>query len=233
MVIFSGAGISAESGIATFRDHDGLWENYNIAEVASPTAWAEHPEVVQNFYNQRRKQIIEAEPNAAHHCIAALQQQFDVHVITQNIDDLHERAGSRQVLHLHGNIRLAKSSAPGAEYSQQFFKIDGWALNIHRDFAPDGYPLRPHVVWFGEAVPAYAQAQQLIKHADIFVVIGTSLTVYPVAALVQQIPAQCLAYYIDPNAHQHPLPEQYQSIASNASQGMQTLQQLLCRRLKL
>lgn len=181
IVIFSGAGMSAESGIHTFRDHNGLWENHNIQDVATPQAWAKNPELVQRFYNERRRSILNAQPNAAHQLIAQLEQHFDVAVITQNIDDLHERAGSQKVLHLHGNIRLAKSSAPNAQYSTEFYPIQGCELDIQHDRCPQGYPLRPHVVWFGEAVPAYADAMKIIQHADIFIVIGSTLSVYPVA----------------------------------------------------
>ena len=223
LVVFSGAGMSAESGIQTFRDHDGLWENYNIEDVATPEAWARNPQLVQDFYNQRRKHILQAQPNRAHQLIAQLQQHYHVNVITQNIDDLHERAGSDHVLHLHGNIRLAKSSGPNAEYSTEFYPIQGWELNLEKDHCPEGYPLRPHVVWFGEAVPAYAEAQEIVQQADIFIVIGSSLEVYPVAGLIHEIPQHCQAYYIDPKAHRPRMPVQYQLIAKTATEGMQQL----------
>jgi NAD-dependent deacetylase len=221
LVVFSGAGMSAESGIQTFRDHDGLWENYNIEDVATPEAWARNPQLVQDFYNQRRKHILDAQPNLAHQLIAQLQQYYHVNVITQNIDDLHERAGNDNVLHLHGNIRLAKSSGPDAKYSTEFYPIQGWELNLEKDRCPTGYPLRPHVVWFGEAVPAYAEAQDIVQHTDIFIVIGSSLEVYPVAGLIHEIPQHCQAYYIDPKAHQQSMPAQYQLIAKTATEGMQ------------
>ena len=223
LVVFSGAGMSAESGIQTFRDHDGLWENYNIEDVATPEAWARNPQLVQDFYNQRRKHILQAQPNRAHQLIAQLQQHYHINVITQNIDDLHERAGSDHVLHLHGNIRLAKSSGPNAEYSTEFYPIQGWELNLEKDHCPEGYPLRPHVVWFGEAVPAYAEAQEIVQQADIFIVIGSSLEVYPVAGLIHEIPQHCQAYYIDPKAHRPRMPVQYQLIAKTATEGMQQL----------
>ena len=155
--------------------------------------------------------------------IAELEDDFDVQVITQNIDDLHERAGSSEVLHLHGNIRLAKSSGPHAQYTTEFFPIEGDSLNLQQDLCPQGYPLRPHVVWFGEAVPAYEEALDLIQDADIFIVIGTSLVVYPVAGLVHEIPANCQAYYIDPKAAQVQLPAQFQRISKTATEGMQQL----------
>lgn len=227
LVIFSGAGMSAESGIQTFRDHDGLWENYNIEEVATPEAWARNPQLVQDFYNQRRKHILHAQPNRAHQLIAQLQQHYHLNVITQNIDDLHERAGNDNVLHLHGNIRPAKSSGPHAEYATEFYPIQGWELNLETDRCPLGYALRPHVVWFGEAVPAYAEAQKIVRQADIFIVIGSSLEVYPVAGLIHEIPQHCKAYYIDPKAHQLSMPKQYQLIAQTATAGMQQLFSIL------
>lgn len=227
LVVFSGAGMSAESGINTFRDSDGLWEQHRVEDVATPEAWARDPELVQRFYNQRRKNILNAQPNLAHQLIAQLQDRYDVHVITQNIDDLHERAGSAQVLHLHGNIRLAKSSGPNAQYTQELYPINGAELNLTADKCPDGYPLRPHVVWFGEAVPAYEDASALAQQADIFVVIGTSLVVYPVAGLVHNIPASCKAYYIDPKADHLRVPKQYQLINETAVKGMQFLAEQL------
>ncbi len=223
ITVFSGAGMSTESGIQTFRDGGGLWEQHRIEDVATPEAWAKNPELVQRFYNERRKNIMAAEPNTAHKLIAALEQKYAVQVITQNIDDLHERAGNQHVLHLHGNIRLAKSSGPNAQYSQEFYPIHGAELNLQKDFCPAGYPLRPHVVWFGEAVPAYEQANLAVQHADIFIVIGTSLAVYPVAGLVHDISANCTAYYIDPKADHLRVPKQYQLIAQTATAGMQTL----------
>ena len=227
LVVFSGAGMSAESGINTFRDSDGLWEQYRIEDVATPQAWARDPQLVQRFYNARRKNILEAEPNTAHLQIAQLQQDYDVHVITQNIDDLHERAGSSKVIHLHGNIRLAKTSGPDAQSTTQFYPVEETELDLNKHFCTAGYPLRPHVVWFGEAVPAYAEAQNCVQDADIFVVIGTSLQVYPVAGLIHDIPVSCQAYYIDPKADQQQLPVQFHKITQTATHGMQQLIQLL------
>ena len=227
LVVFSGAGMSAESGINTFRDSDGLWEQYRIEDVATPQAWARDPQLVQRFYNARRKNILEAEPNTAHLQIAQLQQDYDVHVITQNIDDLHERAGSSKVIHLHGNIRLAKTSGPDAQSTTQFYPVEETELDLNKHFCTAGYPLRPHVVWFGEAVPAYAEAQNCVQDADIFVVIGTSLQVYPVAGLIHDIPASCQDYYIDPKADQQQLSVQFHKITQTATHGMQQLIQLL------
>ncbi|PTV48302.1 NAD-dependent protein deacylase [Acinetobacter oleivorans] len=223
LVVFSGAGMSAESGISTFRDSNGLWENYDIQQVATPEAWQKNPALVQRFYNERRKNILESQPNSAHQYIAKLQDYFDVQVITQNIDDLHERAGSTKVLHLHGNIRLAKSSGPNAQFTTQFYDINGWKLDLEHDLCPDGYPLRPHVVWFGEAVPAYEEAIRVVQSADIFIVIGSTLSVYPVAGLVHEITAQCKAYYIDPKADHGRVPQQYELLKMSATQGMHKL----------
>ncbi|MEB3862802.1 NAD-dependent deacylase [Acinetobacter sp. IK31] len=223
LVVFSGAGMSAESGISTFRDSNGLWENYDIQQVATPEAWEKNPALVQRFYNERRKNILESQPNSAHQYIAKLQDYFDVQVITQNIDDLHERAGSLNVLHLHGNIRLSKSSGPDAQFTTRFYDINGWELDLDRDICPDGYPLRPHVVWFGEAVPVYEDAIKLVQSADIFIVIGSTLSVYPVAGLVHEISAQCKAYYIDPKADYVRVPQQYELLKLSATQGMHQL----------
>ncbi|HEO1764936.1 NAD-dependent deacylase [Acinetobacter baumannii] len=223
LVVFSGAGMSAESGIRTFRDSNGLWENYDIQQVATPEAWERNPALVQRFYNERRKNILEAQPNEAHQYIAKLQDYYDVQVITQNIDDLHERAGSQNVLHLHGNIRLAKSSGPDAQYTTQFYEVNGWKLDLEQDFCPNGYPLRPHVVWFGEAVPAYEEAIRLVQSADIFIVIGSTLSVYPVAALVHEIPHYTKAYYIDPQADHSRVPPQYKLLNMTATEGMHEL----------
>lgn len=229
VVIFSGAGMSAESGINTFRDSNGLWENYDIQDVATPEAWAKNPELVQRFYNERRQHILAAEPNAAHQAIAELELNpaLDVQVITQNIDDLHERAGSSHVLHLHGNIRLAKSSGPDAQYSQTFYPIEGHELRLDRDLCSLGYPLRPHVVWFGEAVPAYEEAVEIIRDADVFVVIGSTLSVYPVAGLIHEISATCQAFYIDPNADHSRVPHHYHCLKMTATAGMHEILKLI------
>lgn len=197
IVVFSGAGMSAESGIQTFRDSGGLWENYDIHEVATPEAWSKDPDLVTDFYNMRRKAIIEALPNKAHNVIAELESYGKVHVITQNIDDLHERAGSTSVLHLHGNIRYAKSSGPNQE--SRYYKIDGWKLTAE-DKCPEGYRLRPHVVWFGEAVPAYDEAARIIEDAEILIVIGTSLQVYPAAGLIHYARHALQKFIVDPQA---------------------------------
>jgi NAD-dependent deacetylase len=224
IVFFSGAGMSAESGISTFRDSGGLWEKYEINEVATPEAWSRNPDLVTDFYNQRRKQIIETSPNAAHNFITSLEDQFDVTVITQNIDDLHERAGSTNILHLHGNIRLAKSSGPNQE--KKLYPIDGWKLTKN-DLCEDGYRLRPHVVWFGEAVPALEDAIPLIESADVFIVIGTSLQVYPAAGLIHYAPKTATKILIDPKLDSFSIPSDFIKIAKNSTAAIQDLKDLL------
>lgn len=222
--VFSGAGMSAESGIATFRDSNGLWENYNIEEVATPQAWARDPDMVTSFYNARRKTILEAQPNQAHQLIAAMEATADVRVITQNIDDLHERAGSSNVLHLHGNIRLSKSSGPNQE--KAYYPIDGWKLT-ENDVCPDGYRLRPHVVWFGEAVPAYEEAARQLIDTEILIVIGTSLQVYPAAGLIHYAESALKRFIIDPNASAMDVPANFTKIDANATDGMRQIVDLL------
>jgi NAD-dependent deacetylase len=195
LVVLSGAGISAESGLKTFRDSDGLWENYRIEEVATPEAWISKRKLVLNFYNERRKQVQNAFPNVAHKSLAELQSDFDVTIITQNIDDLHERAGSKNVLHLHGEIFKSRSTKdPSLVYN-----IQGSELN-EGDTCELGSQLRPHIVWFGELVPALEQAAAIVSQAEILVVVGTSLAVYPAAGLIHYAPDHCEKYYVDPNA---------------------------------
>jgi NAD-dependent deacetylase len=194
IVVFTGAGISAESGISTFRDSGGLWEKYDIRDVATPEAWQRNPNLVLDFYNQRRKQVIEAQPNPAHYALVELEKKFDVTIITQNVDDLHERAGSRNVLHLHGEIRKARSTKdPGLVYP-----LKSWEIKAG-DKCELGSQLRPHIVWFGEMVPEMDTAQEISTNADVFIIIGTSLNVYPAAGLVHCTKAHCHIYLIDPN----------------------------------
>ncbi len=178
LVVLTGAGISAESGLKTFRDSDGLWEGYDIEDVATPRAWKKNPQLVLDFYNYRRKNVLDAAPNAAHYGLAELQNHFDVTIITQNIDDLHERAGSASVLHLHGEIFKMRSE----QDEELIYEIKG---DIRMgDKAEDGAQLRPHIVWFEEPVPKIEEAIPVVRSADIFVVVGTSLVVYPAAGLV-------------------------------------------------
>lgn len=193
IVVFTGAGISAESGINTFRDSDGLWENYAIEDVATPEAWEKDAELVLNFYNMRRKQILEVEPNIAHQSLKQLEDKFDVEIITQNIDDLHERAHSSKILHLHGEILMAKSSSQ----NNKQYKIKGEELNIGES-CDDGFQLRPDVVWFGEAVPNMMNAESICNNANILIIIGTSLNVYPAANIINFVPDSCEIYLIDP-----------------------------------
>jgi NAD-dependent deacetylase len=195
LVIFSGAGISAESGLKTFRDSDGLWEEYNVMDVATPEAWEKDPALVLEFYNRRRKQILEAEPNAAHHAISGLEKSYDVTIITQNIDDLHERAGSSHVIHLHGNIRYARSTNP---QDSNLYPINGDKLSFG-DKCPNGFQMRPHVVWFGEEVPLIPVAQKIVSSAKILIVSGTSLTVYPAANLIYFTDFRTRKFLVDPN----------------------------------
>jgi len=194
LVILTGAGMSQESGIRTFRDMDGLWEEYNIEDVATPQAWAKNPELVNRFYNDRRKQLLESKPNAGHYGLASLEKEFDVHIITQNIDDLHERAGSKKIIHLHGELKKARSSVD----ENLIYDIDGWELKIG-DKCKKGSQLRPHIVWFGEAVPKIEEAIAITQQADIFVVIGTSLNVYPAAGLLNYVSKNTPLFLIDPN----------------------------------
>ena len=194
LVILSGAGMSQESGLKTFRDMGGLWEQYDVTEVASPEAWRDNPELVMRFYNERRKQLFEVKPNAGHFGIADLEEWFDVNIVTQNVDDLHEIAGSTNVLHLHGELRKVRSTID----SELIYKMENWELKFG-DFCELGSQLRPHIVWFGEAVPAMQDAIPVIQKADILVVIGTSLAVYPAAGLVNYSPPEIPIFVVDPN----------------------------------
>ncbi len=194
VVVLTGAGISAESGLATFRDPNGIWAQYNIDEVATPGAWARNPAKVLDFYNARRRQLFEVQPNAAHYALAALQELFEeVHIITQNVDDLHERAGSKRILHLHGELRKARSS----QYPELVYP---WDKDIRLgDLCERGAQLRPHIVWFEEEVPLFPHAVELTQQADIFIVVGTSLLVYPAAFLTEYAFGVVPSYYVDPH----------------------------------
>ncbi len=197
LIILTGAGISAESGIKTFRDMGGLWENYSIEEVATPQAWRKNPQLVLDFYNARRKQLYEVEPNDAHKILVDLEKAYNVLIITQNVDDLHERAGSSNVLHLHGELKKVRS-----ESNDYLIKeLEGWELKMG-DLAEDGAQLRPHIVWFGEAVPKIEEAVEIVRTADFFAIIGTSMQVYPAAGLINYVPHGCKIYYIDPHAEE-------------------------------
>lgn len=225
LVVLTGAGISAESGIKTFRDSDGLWENYRIEDVCTPEALERNPELVINFYNERRKQLLATQPNAGHTGLAELEKYFDVQIITQNIDDLHERAGSTHVLHLHGELRKIRSS----KNPHQIYDLDSWELKPGT-LCADGSPLRPHVVFFGEAVPNIEPATELVRQADIFVIIGTSLAVYPAASLLHYAPDNIPIFVIDPKIPQQAHQSGFYLIEKGASEGVKELQKLLLNR---
>lgn len=215
LVVLSGAGISAESGLKTFRDSNGLWEGHDVMEVASPQGWQKNPELVLDFYNQRRKQALTAKPNAAHVQLAALENEFDVQIITQNVDHLHEDAGSSNVLHLHGKLFESRSTQNEA----LIYQMDGWQLNLG-DLCELGSQLRPNIVWFGEAVPAMDEAIEMASSADVFLVVGTSLQVYPAAGLLEYAPAQCPIYLIDPNTPEFYSNRKVHIVQDKASTGM-------------
>lgn len=193
IVVLSGAGISAESGIPTFRDSNGLWEGYDVMEVATPEGWAKNPALVLDFYNQRRKKALEVKPNRGHEILAELEKYFDVTIVTQNVDNLHERAGSRHVIHLHGSLFESRSTA----YESLVYPIEGWELKIGQ-CCEKGSQLRPNIVWFGEMVPMMEVAARCASKADIFIIVGTSMVVYPAAGLIQYVPYDTMKYIVDP-----------------------------------
>lgn len=221
LVVLSGAGISQESGLKTFRDMGGLWENYDINEVATPEAWERDSNLVLRFYNERRKQLLQAEPNAGHIGISELENWFDVEIVTQNVDNLHERAGSTKVLHLHGELMKARSTIdPFLVY-----ELDHWALDMG-DECEKGSQLRPHIVWFGEGVPEIPKAIKIVEQADVLLVVGTSMAVYPAASLVNYIKPGTPLFVVDPNR-----PEVFQEnvtyIEKKAGEGIELLKQKL------
>jgi NAD-dependent deacetylase len=222
LVVITGAGMSAESGIPTFRATDGLWENHRVEDVASPDGWKRNRDLVLDFYNQRRKQVLQASPNKGHTILAELEEQFDVHVITQNIDNLHERAGSTNVLHLHGEITKSRSTLnPSLVYD-----IPGWELK-EGDTCELGSQLSPHIVWFGEEVPMIEQAAEITSQADILVVVGTSLQVYPAAGLIRFASHFIPRYIIDPNIPDVHGIGQFRAIEEGAGNGLQKLRSIL------
>jgi NAD-dependent deacetylase len=194
LVVLTGAGISAESGIATFRDSGGLWEGHKVEDVATPEGWKKNPELVLDFYNQRRKQALDVKPNRGHEILRELEDQFEVTVITQNVDDLHERAGSKNVIHLHGSLFESRSTLD----EDLVYKISGWELRLG-DTCERGSQLRPNIVWFGEMVPMIEVASRIAADADIFLVVGTSLVVYPAASLIHYVPVNSPKFVVDPN----------------------------------
>lgn len=221
LVVLTGAGISAESGLKTFRDSDGLWEGYDIEDVATPNAWRKNPKLVLEFYNYRRKNVLDAEPNAAHYGLAELEKDFDVTIITQNIDDLHERAGSTNILHLHGEIFKMRSDKD----ESLIYDIKGDI--IIGDKAEDGAQLRPHIVWFGEAVPMMEQAVPVVHEADLFVVVGTSLVVYPAAGLVNYAPWPIPKFIVDKRIPYTSEVNNLTAIEKPATEGVKELKELL------
>ncbi|MBX7203981.1 MAG: NAD-dependent deacylase [Bacteroidia bacterium] len=222
LVVLTGAGISAESGLQTFRDEGGLWEGYSVYDVATPQAWHKNPGMVQEFYNMRRKAVLEAQPNAAHLGLAQLESHFDVTIITQNIDNLHERAGSAKVLHLHGEITKAQSSLN----PELVYPIEGWELKMG-DTCELGSQLRPHIVWFGEQVPMMYEAEKITAEAELFAVIGTSLQVYPAAGLLHSAPHSIPKFLIDPKPGALGSVPNLTVIAEKAGTGIARLTELL------
>lgn len=226
LVVFTGAGISAESGIRTFRDAGGLWEEVSIEEVATFEAWQKDQEKVLDFYNQRRKQVFETFPNAAHLLLAELEKDFDVQVITQNVDDLHERAGSSNVLHLHGEIMKARSTVDDS----LVYQMSSWQLKTG-DTCEKGSQLRPHIVWFGELVPNMDTANLMAAKADLFVVIGTSLNVYPAAGILNFVPPGVPCWLLDPGDFDMQFYDKLKHIKMTAVQGANTLKEELRKHL--
>ena len=218
VVVLTGAGVSAESGIKTFRDSGGLWEEHDIQEVATPEAWERNPELVQRFYNERRRQLLKCKPNEAHLFLAKLQEKFQVDIVTQNVDDLHERASSESVMHLHGELRKARSSKD----ERLVYDIEGWELRMG-EYCELGSQLRPHVVWFGEMVPMILPASELVSQADLVMVIGTSLAVYPAAGLINEVSPGVPVVVIDPGEVDVAGASQVVHIKKRATQGVKDL----------
>lgn len=222
LVVLTGAGISAESGLKTFREMNGLWENYDVMEVASPEGWAKDMDLVLKFYNERRAQLKNAKPNAGHIGLAELEEHFDVHIITQNVDNLHEQAGSTKVLHLHGILTEVRSTVD----DNLIYDI-GYKEITKGDTCDKGFQLRPNIVWFGEAVPAMEEAAQIASQADIFVVVGSSLVVYPAAGLVNYAPDHAPVFVVDPNEVSSPTYRKVELIKEKAGSGVKVLKEKL------
>ncbi len=218
LIVLTGAGISAESGISTFRDSNGLWEGHDVMEVASPMGWRNNMELVLDFYNKRRRQLHEVSPNRGHMILAGLEQEFEVHIITQNVDNLHERAGSTSVIHLHGELFKVRSCG-------NIRDVRHWETDLYRgDCDAEGHQLRPHIVWFGEAVPEMSRAIELTMQADVFAVVGTSMQVYPAAGLIDYAPSTARLYYVDPKPAALHIPgRKVTVIAEPASTGLEKL----------
>ena len=226
LVVLTGAGMSAESGISTFRDSGGLWDRYPVEQVATPEGYAANPRLVIDFYNERRKQLLEVKPNRGHELLAELEQEFQVTVITQNVDNLHERAGSSYVIHLRGTDQVTSSWQPNNPEYVRELKPEEYEVHIG-DLAPDGSQLRPFIVWFGEAVPMIETAVEYAEKADIFVIIGTSLNVYPAAGLLNYVPAGVPVYLIDPKQVAIASGRKVHVIQKGASEGMAELKKML------
>jgi NAD-dependent deacetylase len=222
LVVLSGAGISAESGIATFRDAGGLWEGHRVEDVATPEGWHKNPALVLDFYNQRRKKGLEAKPNRGHEILVELEQYFDVTVVTQNVDNLHERAGSSHVIHLHGSLFESRSTLD----ERLVYPVKGWELNIG-DTCERGSQLRPNIVWFGEMVPLIEVAAEHAAQADFFLVVGTSMVVYPAAGLIHYVPTESLKFVVDPNIPEVRSVPSVIMIAEVASTGMEKVKKQL------
>ena len=223
LVVLTGAGMSAESGIATFRDSGGLWEQYPVEQVATPEGFDANPELVLNFYNMRRRELMNAKPNAGHYGLAEMEKDFAVHIITQNIDNLHERAGSTKVIHLHGELMKARSTGDDS----LIYDIDPAHPDLHLgDMCEKGFQLRPHIVWFGEAVPMIYEAEKICNQADIFAIIGTSMNVYPAAGLLNDVRKGVPVYLIDPK-DVHTNRYDIHHIQKGASEGVKELKELL------
>jgi NAD-dependent deacetylase len=224
LVVLTGSGISAESGLKTFRETGGLWENYDVMQVASYDGWLRDPELVLRFYNERRAQLKEAKPNAAHIGLVELEEFFDVTIITQNVDNLHERAGSRKIIHLHGELTKVRSTV-----NEQLIYDIGYDNIVMGDTCEEGHQLRPHIVWFGEPVPAIEQAAVIASKADIFGVIGTSLIVYPAAGLLDYVPTGVPVFLIDPNDPGTTLYRKFEFIKEKAGIGIEILKERLLK----
>lgn len=222
IVVLSGAGMSAESGIKTFRDADGLWEGYDIKEVASINAWQNTPELLSEFYNQRRMQLADVSPNLGHIALAELEQYFNVQIVTQNVDDLHERAGSSKIMHLHGELRKMRSVVNETEIMDI-----GYRSSEYGEKSSKGELLRPHIVWFGEEVPMIENAIESIEDADILIVVGTSLEVYPAAGLLHYFPIENPIFLIDPNRHEDLSKPNLHLIKSTAAEALPQLAEML------
>lgn len=225
LVVFSGAGISAESGVKTFRDSNGLWENHKIEEVASPEGFARDPKKVLDFYNARRRQLKEVRPNEAHLILAELEAHFDVTIITQNVDDLHEKAGSTTIVHLHGELKKARPVNSDS-------KIIPWEEDLNLgDVNFEGIQLRPHIVWFGEMVTEMEKAIAVAETADVFLVVGTSMQVYPAAGLIQYVPKHCKVFVIDPDLENR-FTQKENFFQTSATEGMRKLKTILLKEEK-